>query len=103
MHSHRVACRRPVDGFTMRVAFVTETFPPEVNGVSLTVERSVRHMRRGGHDVLVVRPRQRGETPGDDALEWRTPGMRIPMYPDLRMGFASGAALRRRLQRFDAE
>jgi glycosyltransferase involved in cell wall biosynthesis len=86
----------------MRVAFVTETYPPEVNGVSLTVERSVRHMRRGGHDVLLVRPRQRGET-GDDALEWRTHGMRIPMYPDLRMGFASGAALRRRLQRFDAE
>ena len=87
----------------MRVAFVTETYPPEVNGVALTVERSVRYMRRAGHDVLLVRPRQGGEARGDETLEWCTHGMRIPMYPDLRMGFASGAALRRRLQRFDAE
>jgi len=87
----------------MRVAFVTETYPPEVNGVALTVERSVRYMRRAGHDVLLVRPRQAGEAHGEGPLEWRTHGMRIPMYPDLRMGFASSAALRRQLQRFDAE
>src|SRR5512138_3068211 len=87
----------------MRVAFVTETFPPEVNGVALTVERSVRQMRRGGNDVLLVRPRQGGEARGDDALEWRTHGVRIPMYPDLRMGFATSASLQRQLQRFDAE
>ena len=26
----------------MRIAYVTETYPPELNGVSLTVERTVR-------------------------------------------------------------
>ena len=33
----------------MRIAYVTETYPPELNGVALTVERSVRHLRERGH------------------------------------------------------
>jgi len=28
-----------------RIAYVTETYPPELNGVSLTVERTVRFLR----------------------------------------------------------
>jgi glycosyltransferase involved in cell wall biosynthesis len=87
----------------MRIAYVTETYPPEVNGVALTVQRCVRHMRRAGHQVLLVRPAQDGERSGRDAQEWRTHGMRIPMYPDLRMGLASAATLRRGLSDFAPE
>ena len=46
----------------MRIAYVTETYPPELNGVSLTVERTVRHLRQRGHAVELIRPRQNGET-----------------------------------------
>jgi hypothetical protein len=35
--------------FHMRIAYVTETWPPELNGVSLTVERTVRFLRARGH------------------------------------------------------
>ena len=28
----------------LRIAYVTETYPPELNGVSLTVERTVRYL-----------------------------------------------------------
>jgi glycosyltransferase involved in cell wall biosynthesis len=87
----------------MRVAYVTETYPPEINGVALTVQRSVRHMRRSGHQVLLVRPAQAGEARGRDEEEWRTLGTRIPMYPDLRMGLASAGQLRRGLRSFGAE
>ena len=51
----------------MRIAYVTETYPPELNGVSLTVERTVRHLRERGHELELVRPRQRGEAPRDAA------------------------------------
>src|SRR5262252_3032989 len=87
----------------MRIAFVTETFPPEVNGVALTVERSVRHMRRAGHDVLLVRPRQRSDDGEPSAAQCLTSGMRIPMYPQLRMGLASSASLRQCFGHFGAE
>ena len=80
----------------VRIAYITETYPPEVNGVSLTVERAVEHLRSAGHAVQLVRPRQRGEPAVDSADEWRCAGGPIPMYSELRYGWASVSALRRR-------
>lgn len=83
----------------MRVAYVTETFPPELNGVSLTVERTVRHLRSRGHEVEIIRPRQPGETALDAADELRTAGCAIPMYRELRFGLSRVAPLLRRFER----
>lgn len=80
----------------MHIVYVTETYPPEVNGVALTTARTVAHLRGAGHRVHLVRPRQRGEAPRDDAEEWRCPGGPIPMYPELRYGLATRGVLRRR-------
>jgi len=80
----------------VRIAYVTETYPPEVNGVALTVERAVRHLRQRGHAVDLIRPRQRGEPALNAAQELRTSGCPIPFYPDLRFGWAAPAGLRRR-------
>jgi glycosyltransferase involved in cell wall biosynthesis len=80
----------------MRIAYVTETYPPELNGVALTVARTVCHLRERGHVVDLIRPRQPGDGAQADSTQWLTCGWPIPMYPDLRFGFASAAALRRR-------
>ncbi|HYW93534.1 MAG TPA: glycosyltransferase family 1 protein [Gammaproteobacteria bacterium] len=79
----------------LRVALVSETWPPEINGVAATVSRFARDLRCRGHAVSVVRPRPEQYAPGepDDTL---TPGLGIPFYPGLRLGLASPAALARR-------
>ncbi len=82
----------------MRIAYVTETWPPELNGVSLTVERTVRFLRSRGHLVELIRPRQPGEARLDASDEFRTAGCVIPMYPDLRFGLARPGTLRRRFR-----
>jgi len=82
----------------MRIAYVTETWPPELNGVSLTVERTVRHLRSRGHLVELIRPRQPGESRLDASDELRTAGCVIPMYPDLRFGLARADTLARRFR-----
>jgi glycosyltransferase involved in cell wall biosynthesis len=83
----------------VRIAYVTETYPPEVNGVALTVERTVRWLRERGHDLDLIRPRQRTEGPCCDDNEWRTFGLPIPMYPQLRFGVATSGGLRERFER----
>ena len=80
----------------MRIAYVTETYPPELNGVALTVERTVAHLRARRHDVELIRPRQPGEAARDDDSEWRTAGVPLPMYRDLRFGLAFARTLKRR-------
>ena len=82
----------------MRIAYVTETWPPELNGVSLTVERTVRFLRSRGHLVELIRPRQPGEGRLDAGDELRTAGCVIPMYPDLRFGLARPGPLQRRFR-----
>ena len=82
----------------MRIAYVTETWPPELNGVSLTAARTVAFLQARGHDVMLARPRQRAIDAGKPALAedtLRVPGVPIPLYPDLRMGLPA----RRRLLR----
>ena len=82
----------------MRIAYVTETYPPELNGVSLTVERTVRFLRSRGHNVELIRPRQPGEAPLDASDELRTAGCPIPVYREMRFGLARIGPLVRRFR-----
>ena len=83
----------------MRIAYVTETYPPELNGVSLTVERTVRFLRGQGHLVELIRPRQPGEAALDADDELRTAGCAIPMYSEMRFGLARVGPLIQRFRR----
>lgn len=77
----------------MRYAIVTETYPPEINGVALTVQGLEQGLRARGHAVSVVRPRQHaGER--SDARQRLVPGAGLPRYEGLRFGLPA----RRRLQ-----
>ena len=80
----------------MHYAIVTETYPPQVNGVALTVRALERGLQARGHRVTLVRPRQPGEHGADagaDAL--RVAGLPLPLYSGLRFGLPAGARLRR--------
>ncbi|MBB3807683.1 glycosyltransferase involved in cell wall biosynthesis [Xanthomonas arboricola] len=68
----------------MRYAIVTETYPPEVNGVALTVHGLETGLRARGHQVDVVRPRQSADTVPSAALLVR--GASLPRYPGLKFG-----------------
>src|SRR3954467_14164091 len=80
----------------LRLVLVTETFPPEINGVARTLGRWVDTFKGRGHGVWVIRPRQRGEPPGPGLVH----GMPLPFYPQVRVGVAApyrlAAMLRRR-------
>jgi glycosyltransferase involved in cell wall biosynthesis len=82
----------------LRIAVVTETYPPEVNGVARTIGMMVDRLRTRGHSVQLVRPRQ-GEADaagGEAGLETiLRPGVRLPRYQELRMGLPAKRALRR--------
>jgi hypothetical protein len=40
------------------ICIITETYPPEVNGVAFTLAHLVEGLSARGHDVSIVRPRQ---------------------------------------------
>lgn len=82
----------------MRLSIVTDTYPPEINGVAQTVRAFADGMRGLGHAVDLVRPCQDGETPGPGRDELLARGSRLPRYRALRFGFPCGVHLRRHWQ-----
>ena len=78
----------------MRYAIVTETWPPEVNGVALTVQGLEQGLRERGHEVTVVRPRQDHEA-GEAAHTLLVRGAGLPRYPGLKFGFPAARRLAR--------
>jgi len=70
----------------LRILLVTETYPPEINGVAMTTQRLVEGLRARGHWVGVVRPRQAHDSRNDDSETWTVRGLPIPNYPSLRLG-----------------
>ena len=82
----------------MHYAIVSETYPPDINGVALTVQDLERGLRARGHAVDVVRTRQSGDDVAA-AHELLVRGAPLPRYPALRFGLPAAARLRRHWRR----
>jgi glycosyltransferase involved in cell wall biosynthesis len=81
----------------LKFALVTETFPPEINGVSMTLERLVDGLHQRGARIEVVAPyrRDRKDQPRFADVFRSVRGLPIPRYPDLRFGLPAFRQLRR--------
>jgi len=75
---------------------VTETYPPEVNGVAMTLGRIVCAMQARAHHIQLIRPCQGVQDTDQTEPHLETilkPGIPIPRYRGLRMGLPAKAAL----------
>jgi Glycosyltransferase Family 4 len=81
----------------VRIAVITESFPPDVNGVAHCVLRVAEHLVRRGHQPLVIAPRPAEALPRpDSAVPYpvvRVPSLPMPCYPGFRIARA-GPGLR---------
>ncbi len=72
----------------LRIAVVTETYPPEINGVAMTISRMVEGLRQR-HVVELIRPRQNAQDNAKNELslqEVLVRGFPLPRYPGLKLG-----------------
>ena len=75
----------------MRILFCTDTYPPQVNGVSVVTALSVQGLRARGWDVEVIAPKYPTGTPVVFAPELMrdrltsVPAVPLPGYTDIRL------------------
>lgn len=106
----RISGRNPADtssaqSGTVRIAIVTESFLPNVNGVSNSVLRILEHLRRTGHEALVIAPDNPiGQPPAprlhDGVRIHRVPSRMFPGVTSLPLS-APRPAILRSLRSFD--
>ncbi len=92
----------------MRILFCTDTYPPQVNGVSVVTAISVAGLQSRGWECAVVAPRYPANgasvfteagTGGEAILE-SIPSVAMPRYPDIRLAAPYYAAVARVVRHF---
>src|SRR5271165_5103373 len=76
----------------MRVAIITESFPPDVNGVAHCVLRIAELLTSYGHHPLVIAPQPPGDRREESSFSFpvvRVPAAPLPGYPSFRLGLPS--------------
>ena len=74
----------------MRILLVTDAWAPQVNGVVVTLQNTVRWMERWAHEVTVISPEG-----------FRT--MPMPTYPEIPLAILPGREVSRRIAAFDPD
>jgi phosphatidylinositol alpha 1,6-mannosyltransferase len=85
----------------MRIAIVTESFAPDVNGVANSVLRIAEQLIARDHEILVIAP-ESGKQPALPYQVLRVPSMALPGYPTFRIGLPS-RRIRHELARFQPD
>jgi glycosyltransferase involved in cell wall biosynthesis len=82
-----------------RVLFCTDTYPPQVNGVSVVTAGMVSGLHQRGWECAVLGPSypltgRRLLWPPDVARGFEVPAMGLPSYPDVRVSWPSSRLVR---------
>jgi glycosyltransferase involved in cell wall biosynthesis len=92
----------------MRVLYCTDTYPPQVNGVSVVTALSVDGLTTRGWECAVIAPRypaghagSLARAGGTSARELVTlPSLPLPIYPESRLSAPDYLAVHRTIRRF---
>jgi glycosyltransferase involved in cell wall biosynthesis len=78
---------------TRHICVVSETYHPEINGVTLTLGHLVNGLRQRGHEVSIVRPRQACDAGAENDVTL-VKGLPLPGYRGLQFGLPADGTLK---------
>ncbi|MEM7147558.1 MAG: glycosyltransferase [Verrucomicrobiota bacterium] len=84
----------------MKITLVSDTFPPDVNGVAMTLHRLTSGLLARGHEIHLCRPAPERHDDPPPAIkhpnfhELTLPSVPLPGYPHLRLGLPATRKLR---------
>ena len=79
-------------GRKLRVALFTETFLPRIDGTVTRFCQTVKHLKRAGHEVLVIAP-EGGLQEYEGARVLGLSGFPFPLYPELKLSLPRASVL----------
>lgn len=87
----------------MRIAFFTDTFTPEINGVTNTLSKLSDYLTRMGQDFLFVAPDYNTPEQAADEHCHRVSGIRAPINPQSRLAFPLSRDMNVLMEKFNPD
>lgn len=88
----------------LRIAIVTETWPPEINGVALSLLQLCRGLQQQGHKILLIRPQQQRRCSDfQPQQECLVMAQSIPRYPSLKFGWPQFLKVSNAIEHFEPD
>lgn len=88
----------------LKIAIVTETWPPEINGVALSLLQLCKGLQKQGHKILLIQPEQKHKchefSPNRECL---VKAQSIPKYPSLQFGWPQFLKVSQALEKFSPD
>ena len=75
---------------TLKIAFITDAWHPQINGVVTTIQNTCSALERSGHQIKLITPDQFKTIP-------------CPSYPSIRLALACYGKLKRQLDEFSPQ
>jgi len=75
---------------TLRIAFITDAWHPQINGVVTTIQNTCNTLEQSGHNIKLITPDQFKSIP-------------CPSYPSIRLAIACYGKLSRQLKDFNPQ
>lgn len=83
----------------MRIALFTDTFSPQVNGVTMTLDRLVRYWESHGVEYLIFAPDDWDQIADSEQIR-RVLSLPFPLYPECRISLSRYANIEKQLLNF---
>ena len=89
----------------MRITLVTETFFPQINGVSRTLDQLVHFLNRHGDEIQLLVPRYKEGEPETDAIAeaHSYPAWQLPFYREIYLPFSRQKTLKTHISVFNPD
>ncbi|MHA3083934.1 glycosyltransferase family 4 protein [Acinetobacter sp. ANC 5383] len=88
----------------LKIAIVTETWPPEINGVALSLLHLCQGLQQQGHKIMLIRPEQsRSCTTFVAQQECLVTAHKIPKYPSLQFGRPQWLKVTKAIEQFQPD
>lgn len=88
----------------MRIAFFTDTYFPQVNGVSRTMDRQIKYLTDMGHEVLIFAPEYKDNKPSDEYGKVVTAkSIKVFFYPEARLSIVGTNKIKKLLIDFNTD
>lgn len=91
----------PASASKLRVLIVTESFLPQINGVTASVCRVLEHLQATGHTAAVIAPTGPDRYAGADVHT--VAAAPVPGYPSFRVGLATHRSITRVMRDFQPD